>query len=90
MIVSVSSGMVNWYLDTDGIIGWQGPGSDTKVINFGLAGDIPVVGDWDGDVNGTTNIGVFRNGTWYLDTDGTIGWQGSGSDTKLIKFGCSW
>ncbi len=30
------------------------------------------------------NIGVFRNGNWYLDTDGTIGWQGPGSDTKVF------
>ena len=29
-----------------------------------LKGDIPVVGDWDG--NGTETIGVFRSGTWYL------------------------
>ncbi len=27
-----------------------------------------VVGDWNGD--GKTKIGIFRNGTWYLDADG--------------------
>ena len=30
-------------------------------------GDIPVVGDWTGD--GVEKIGVYRNGTWYLDTN---------------------
>ena len=29
-----------------------------------LRGDLPVVGDWNGD--GTDTIGVFRNGTWFL------------------------
>ena len=35
--------------------------------DFGQAGDIPVVGDWTGD--GIEKIGVYRNGTWYLDTN---------------------
>ena len=47
-------------------------------------GDIPVVGDWNGD--GTTKIGLFRKGIWYLDVDGThqlssakaIGWGQEG------------
>jgi hypothetical protein len=29
-------------------------------MNYGLPGDKPVVGDWDN--NGTTTIGVYRNG----------------------------
>ena len=29
-----------------------------------LGGDIPVMGDWDGD--GADTIGVYRSGTWYL------------------------
>ena len=29
-----------------------------------LTGDLPVVGDWNGD--GTDTIGVFRRGTWLL------------------------
>jgi hypothetical protein len=34
---------------------------------FGDATDIPVMGDWAG--LGVPCIGVFRNGTWYLDTN---------------------
>jgi hypothetical protein len=32
---------------------------------FGLNGDIPVAGDWNG--TGTQSIGVFRQGVWVLD-----------------------
>jgi hypothetical protein len=35
---------------------------------FGNSTDIPIVGDWTG--TGVKRIGVFRNGTWYLDTNG--------------------
>jgi hypothetical protein len=40
-------------------------------LNYGLPGDVPVVGDWDG--NGTATIGVYRNGTFYLRNENTIG-----------------
>jgi len=40
-------------------------------INYGLAGDYPVVGDWDG--NGTDTIGIYRNGTFYLRNSNTLG-----------------
>jgi hypothetical protein len=35
--------------------------------------DIPITGDWNGD--GITNIGVFRNGAWYLDYNGNGKWD---------------
>ena len=40
-------------------------------INYGLAGDYPVVGDWDG--NGTATIGVYRNGKFLLRNSNTLG-----------------
>jgi bacillolysin len=40
-------------------------------INYGLPGDYPVVGDWDGD--GDATIGVYRNGVFYLRNSNTIG-----------------
>lgn len=40
----------------------------TATINFGQNGDLPVVGDWDG--NGGDTFGVFRNGRFLL-TNGT-------------------
>jgi serine-aspartate repeat-containing protein C/D/E len=38
------------------------------VFRFGMSQDVPVAGDWNGD--GISTVGVFRDGTWYLDTDG--------------------
>jgi hypothetical protein len=40
-------------------------------INYGIAGDFPVVGDWDG--NGTSTIGVYRNAQFLLRNENTIG-----------------
>ena len=47
------------------------PGFADVAINYGLAGDVPVVGDWDG--NGTSTIGVYRNGMFYLRNSNTVG-----------------
>jgi len=43
------------------------------VGNYGNPGDLPIVGDWDG--NGTTTIGVYRpsNSTFYLRNTNTAG-----------------
>ena len=38
-----------------------------RVFRFGVEGDLPVSGDWDG--SGTTRAGVFRNGQGYLDSN---------------------
>ena len=40
-------------------------------LNYGIPGDDPVVGDWDG--NGTVTIGIYRQGTFYLRNSNTIG-----------------
>lgn len=68
-----NNGLLHWYLDLNG-----DPAAEQQIA-FGLPGDIPVIGDWDG--NGTDNIGVVRlpgvNGApndgllhWYFDTNG--------------------
>ncbi|MBI3464276.1 MAG: VCBS repeat-containing protein, partial [Planctomycetes bacterium] len=38
------------------------------VFHYGIGGDKPVAGDWNGD--GVATIGVFRDGEWVMDTDG--------------------
>jgi thermitase len=40
-------------------------------FTYGQSGDIPVVGDWDGDSIDT--IGVFRNGVFFLKNNNTDG-----------------
>ena len=46
-------------------------GSVDYVLSYGLAGDYPVAGDWDG--NGTDSIGVYRKGLFYLRNSNTNG-----------------
>lgn len=53
------------------------------VFAFGVPGDVPVTGDWNGD--GTHTIGVFRDGVWSLDADGNGKWDDA-NDQK-IRFG---
>jgi protocatechuate 3,4-dioxygenase beta subunit len=38
------------------------------VFHYGVAGDVPLAGDWNGD--GIRTIGVYRDGQWNLDSDG--------------------
>jgi parallel beta-helix repeat protein len=70
----------DWYLDTNGN-GILEMGVDTH-YKFGNAGHTPVTGDWNGD--GTTEIGLFRNGNWYID-NGDGAWNAV--DDTSYKFG---
>ncbi len=40
---------------------------------WGNPGDIAVLGDWNGD--GRQKAGIFRNGTWVVDYDGSGTWN---------------
>ncbi|MDA0658209.1 MAG: carboxypeptidase regulatory-like domain-containing protein [Planctomycetota bacterium] len=52
------------------------------VFHYGVAGDAPITGDWNGD--GIHSIGVFRRGEWRLDVDGDGRWTDA---DRLLKFG---
>jgi polyvinyl alcohol dehydrogenase (cytochrome) len=56
----------SWYFRS-GLTTGPGQGSDC----YGIPGDVPVSGDWDG--NGTRTPGVFRAGVWYLSNSATSG-----------------
>jgi hypothetical protein len=49
----------------------EGPGDPELVISFGEPGDIPVVGDWNG--NGVHTIGVVRGNRWLLKNSNRAG-----------------
>ncbi|MCX6719472.1 MAG: hypothetical protein NTZ38_03825, partial [Candidatus Taylorbacteria bacterium] len=71
----------NWYLDSSGNGVWD---SSDLLSHFGISGDQPVAGDWNGD--GKDKIGVLRNGNWYLDNSGNGIWD---SGDVLSFFGIS-
>jgi len=53
--------------------------------HFGQPGDQPVAGDWTG--SGVVRVGVFRNGTWYLDLNGNRMWDGVDGGDGIYQFG---
>jgi hypothetical protein len=52
-----------------------------NVFPFGLKGDKPVTGDWNGD--GKTEVGIFRSGTIYLASSNSP----SGGALTVFSFG---
>ena len=80
----------SWYLDRNGNGAWDGceggPDGDLCFPSFGgYPEDIPVVGDWSG--SGTTKIGIYRNGAWYLDRNGNGVWDDCAEDICHPSFG---
>ena len=71
----------SFYLDYNGNGMWNGATVDRQ-YNFGISGDIPVSGDWN--LDGRTEIGVFRNSThmFYLDYNGNGVWNGAVTDRQ--------
>lgn len=68
-----------WYLDLNGNGVWDGTPTDaTHTFGIGLTGAVPVTGGWTG--TGADKIGVYLNGTWYLDLDGNGAWNGTPTD----------
>ena len=69
----------NWYFRTTNT---SGPAQISAL--FGLAGDVPVTGDWDG--NGIDSIGVFRpsQGKFYLSNSNS---GGSPAVNYIFSFG---
>jgi hypothetical protein len=73
-----------WFLDLNGNGRWDGQPTDAKFRFGGVAGDIPLTGDWDG--TGSDKAGINRNGIWFLDLNGNGHWDGQPTDSKF-RFG---
>ncbi|MHB8882695.1 MAG: M6 family metalloprotease domain-containing protein [Thermodesulfovibrionales bacterium] len=72
-----------WYLDMNNNWQWDGETIDKRgVFGVGLTGAMPVVGDWTGD--GITKIGVYMDGTWYLDMNNNWQWDGETIDKQGV------
>jgi hypothetical protein len=78
-----------WILDTNGNYRWDGTtGSNPDVVaGFGMAGDKPVVGNWNHADSEGDKIGVFRNGTWLIDNNGNFQWDGIDKYANLGQAG---
>ena len=73
-----------WSLDSDKNGVWDGSPADKSFTFSAGAGDIAVLGDWNGD--GRTKIGVYHQGFWLLDYNGNGVWDGPGVD-RFIALG---
>jgi len=77
-----------WILDSDGSGTLDSCGIDLCIDSFGgNRGDVPVVGDWNGD--GTDKIGIYRNGKWILDKNGNGLLEDCQVDLCIENFGGS-
>jgi hypothetical protein len=63
-----------WFLDYNGDGQWDG-GVNDKQYMFGWDDPAvqPMLGDWSGD--GTTKIGIYYKGFWYVDYNGDGSWD---------------
>ncbi|MDA8100768.1 MAG: hypothetical protein M0042_14220 [Nitrospiraceae bacterium] len=69
----------SWYLDANGSGAWDDLPTDVWYgFGIGLDNALPVTGDWNGV--GTSRIGVFDSGIWYLDLNGNGAWDGELAD----------
>ena len=79
-----------FYLDMKGDGKWDAGNKADKFGPLDKAGDMPVVGDWNGD--GKDEVGVWEMGSryFYLDNDGDGVWNATKGDSKLGPYGESY
>ena len=58
-----------WVLDFNGAHKFDPRSGGLRAFHFGVASDLPVVSNWR-HTGREDQVGVFRNGMWYVDTNG--------------------
>lgn len=85
----VNGGAGPMYFLDEGPRGWTGATAGERGYQFGLPGDVPIVGDWNGD--GRDDFGVFRRndprGPSYFLDEGARGWTGATAGERGYQFG---
>jgi hypothetical protein len=80
-----------WYVleSSAGYAGWNTP-SSWEAHQWGLAGDVPLVGTFDGDNKADLAVWRSSSGTWYIlkSTAGYAGW-GTPSSWFSVQWGLS-
>jgi hypothetical protein len=76
----------SWFLDLNGNGIWEGCAVD-RCVNYGGAGDQPLVGNWGGP-GGFESVGVYRPSehTFYLDYNGNGWFDGCSIDRCYSSF----
>jgi C1A family cysteine protease len=78
-----------WYVDWNYNFKWDGTGAgQDQAFTFGKAGDYPILGNWPRTASGNLNqMGVFRNGYWYVDYNGNYKWDATDRTYHFGKTG---
>ncbi len=73
-----------WVLDFNGTHKYNSSSGGMRAFHFGLPTDLPVVSNWKHTDN-RDQVGVFRNGMWYVDSSGDEKYDPK--DDDLYPFG---
>ena len=73
-----------FFLDANGNGALNAGTSIDRTFSFGIASDIGIAGDWDGD--GFDEIGIYRGNQFWLDANGNGVWDGVLGGDRLHTF----
>src|SRR5579863_4448018 len=75
-----------WYVNANGTHNYLG-GAKDPIFGFGINGDLPVVGNWTGANPAVLQVGIFRDGYWFLDWNNNQFWDAADQAGGILNFG---